>query len=567
MTSAKPKSKSHPDQPQTEAKSQSVKLEAQAKSEVKSDAKAEAKAVTKAGTKPKSGAKSQAKPPRPAKSEALSEPRALTHPEIRAIVLGIMLAMFLGALDQTIVATALPTIGRHFGNISDLSWVVTAYLLTGTAVTPLYGKLADIHGRRVTMLTAVGIFVVGSVACALAPSMTALVLARGFQGLGGGGLMALAQTIIADIVSPREGGRYQGYIGAVFAVSSVGGPVLGGFLTEHIDWSLIFWINLPLGLIALGMTSNVLRRVPFHPRKHRLDVIGALLMMAASVVLLLALSWGGKRFEWISPQIGTLLFGSAILWGLFAWRLVSTPEPFLPLAVLSNPVVRCAALAGACNMGTLVGMTIMVPLYFEVVLHLTASQSGLALIPLMAATVVFSTITGRLMMHVIHYKRMSLAGLSISIVSLVPLAIWPGSMPTVMVLLLLLIIGAGLGTVFPVSTVCLQNAVARSQMGIATGAANFFRALFSALVVAVLGAIVLGGLGGVAGMSVEMLARTASAPELAYAFRFVFLACALVLSFGMAFLISMEEKPLKGPPVPSPAATSPTAPATPIPAE
>jgi EmrB/QacA subfamily drug resistance transporter len=559
MTSAKPKSKSHPDQPQAGAKSQSVKLEAQAKSEVKSDAKAEAKP----GTKPKSGAKS----PRHGKSEALPEPRALTHPEIRAIVLGIMLAMFLGALDQTIVATALPTIGRHFGNISDLSWVVTAYLLTGTAVTPLYGKLADIHGRRVTMLTAVGIFVIGSVACALAPSMTALVLARGFQGLGGGGLMALAQTIIADIVSPRERGRYQGYIGAVFAVSSVGGPVLGGFLTEHIDWSLIFWINVPLGLIALSMTSSVLRRVPFHPRKHRLDVIGALLMMAASVVLLLALSWGGKRFEWISPQIGTLLLASAILWGLFAWRLVSTPEPFLPLAVLSNPVVRCAALAGACNMGTLVGMTIMVPLYFEVVLHLTASQSGLALIPLMAATVTFSTITGRLMMHVIHYKRMSLVGLSISIVSLVPLAIWPGSMPTVLVLLLLLIIGAGLGTVFPVSTVCLQNAVARSQMGVATGAANFFRALFSALVVAVLGAIVLGGLGGVAGMSLEMLARTATAPELAYAFRFVFLACALVLSFGMAFLISMEEKPLKGPPVPSPAATSPTAPATPIPAE
>src|SRR5262249_40974757 len=257
--------------------------------------------------KPKSGAKSQAKPPRPAKSEALSEPRALTHPEIRAIVLGIMLAMFLGALDQTIAATALPTIGRHFGNLDDLSWVVTAYLLTGTAVTPLYGKLADIHGRRVIMLTAVGIFVLGSIACALAPSMTALIFARGFQGLGGGGLMALAQTIIADLVSPRERGRYQGYIGAVFAISSVGGPVLGGFLTEHIDWSLLFWINLPLGLVALGMTSNVLRRVPYQPRKRRLDFIGALLMMAAAVLLLLALSWGGRRYEWISAQIGMLL--------------------------------------------------------------------------------------------------------------------------------------------------------------------------------------------------------------------------------------------------------------------
>lgn len=505
--------------------------------------------------------------PRAAKPEALPEPRALTHPEIRTIVLGIMLAMFLGALDQTIVATALPTIGRHFGSLDDLSWVVTAYLLTGTAVTPLYGKLADIYGRRVMMLTAIVIFVAGSVACALAPGMTALVLGRAVQGLGGGGLMALAQTIIADIVSPRERGRYQGYIGAVFATSSVGGPVLGGFLTEHIDWSLIFWINLPLGLVALGMTSSVLRREFFRPRKHRLDVIGALLMMSAAIALLLALSWGGRRFEWISPQTGALLLSSAILWGLFVWRLVATPEPFLPLAVLGNPVVRCATLAGACNMGTLVGMTIFVPLYFEVVLHLSASQSGMALIPLMAATVTMSTITGRLMTHIGHYKRVSLIGLSISILSLAPLAIWPAQMPTALVLLLLLIIGAGLGTVFPVSTVCMQNAVSRSQMGIATGAANFFRALFSALVVAVLGAIVLGGLGGVAGMSVEMLARTASAPELAYAFRFVFLACALVLSFGMAFLISMEERPLKGPSAPSQAATAPTAPATPIPAE
>src|SRR6476620_7761673 len=545
MTSAKPKSKPRAAKPEPEPKPHSAK----------------------SGPEPKPAKSGPELKTRPVKPEAPPELPALTHPEIRAIVLGIMLAMFLGALDQTIVATALPTIGRHFGNIDDLSWVVTAYLLTGTAVTPLYGKLADIYGRRVLMLTAIGIFVAGSVACALAPSMTALVLGRAFQGLGGGGLMALAQTIIADIVSPLERGRYQGYIGAVFATSSVGGPVLGGFLTEHIDWSLIFWINLPLGLCALGMTSNVLRRVPYQPRKHKLDVIGALLMMAASIALLFALTWGGRRFEWISLQIGGLLFGSAVLWGLFSWRLVAVSEPFLPLAVLANRVVRCATLAGACNMGTLVGMTLFVPLYFEVVLHLSASESGMALIPLMAATVTFSTITGRMMTHVVHYKRMALVGLSLSILSLAPLAIWPTSMPMALVLLLLLLVGSGLGTVFPISTVCMQNAVSRAQMGVATGAANFFRALFSALVVALLGAIVLGGLGGMTGTSVEMLARTASAPELAYAFRFVFLTCGLILSFGMAFLISMEERPLKGPMAPSQAVTAPTAPATPIPAE
>ena len=234
--------------------------------------------------------------------------RPLTHPEIRAIVLGIMLAMFLGALDQTIVATALPTIGRRFGDLGDLSWVVTAYLLTGTAVTPLYGKLSDIHGRRADDADRRS-------SCswpARSParwrrSMSGADFSPRAAGLGGGGLMALAQTIIADIVSPRERGRYQGYIGAVFAASSVGGPVLGGFLTQHLDWSLIFWINLPLGFAALGMTSNVLKRVPFHARKHRLDVLGAALMMSASVALLLALSWGGRQFDWISPQIGALL--------------------------------------------------------------------------------------------------------------------------------------------------------------------------------------------------------------------------------------------------------------------
>jgi EmrB/QacA subfamily drug resistance transporter len=517
---------------------------------------AKAKATAKPKVQAKVPAKAAAKPARP-----------LSHPEIRAIVLGIMLAMFLGALDQTIVATALPTIGRHFGDLGDLSWVVTAYLLTGTAVTPLYGKLSDIHGRRGMLLTAIVIFVLGSLACALAPSMTALVLARALQGLGGGGLMALAQTIIADIVSPRERGRYQGYIAAVFATSSVGGPVLGGFLTEHIDWSLIFWINLPLGAAAFVMTANALKNVPFHTRKHRLDIIGALLMMAASVVLLLALSWGGRRFDWISPEAGGLLLTSAILWGLFGWRLMVTPEPFLPITVLANPVVRCAALAGACAMATLVGMTIFVPLYFEVALHLSASQSGMALIPLMGATVLFSTIAGRLMTHMTHYKRVPLIGLTIGILALAPLAIWPASMPNVLVLVLLAVIGSGLGTVFPISTVCMQNAVTPHQMGVATGAANFFRALFSSLVVAVLGAIVLGGLGGVTGMSVEMLARAASAHELAVAFRFVFLACALVLSFGMAFLIALEERPLRGPALHSPEAGAPSGPATQIPAE
>jgi MFS family permease len=301
--------------------------------------------------------------------------------------------------------------------------------------------------------------------------------------------------------------------------------------------------------------------VPFTPRKHKLDVLGALLMMIAAVVLLLALSWGGRRYEWISIETAALLLTSAACWGLFAWRLVSTEEPFLPLTVLANPVVRCATLAGSCCMGTLVGMTIFVPLYFEVVHHLTAGQSGMALIPMMGATVLSSTVTGKAMSRITHYKRMPLIGLPIGILSLGTLSIWPAAMPMPLVLVLLTIVGAAFGSVFPISTVCMQNAVARSHVGVATGSANFFRALVSALVVAVLGAIVLGGLGGGTGEAVEMLARVAPGDALAHAFRFVFLTAGLVLAFALAFMVAMEERPLKGPPAPP----APQAPATPIP--
>ncbi len=480
-------------------------------------------------------------------------PPSLPHAVIMQIVLGIALAMFLGALDQTIVATALPTIGRHFGDIDDLPWVVTAYLLTGTATTPLLGKLSDIHGRRIVLLGAISVFVIGSVACALAPSMTALIVARGLQGLGGGGLIALAQIIIADIVSPRERGRYQGYIGAVFAVSSVGGPVLGGFLTEHLDWSLIFWINVPLGALALAMCWRVLKLVPLHKRDHRLDVVGAALMVLAAVALLLALSWGGNRYAWTSPAIVGLAALSLLLWALFAWRLKTAAEPFLPLSILGNKVVRAAALAGACGMSTLVGMTIYVPLYFETVLHLSATQSGLYLIPMMTAVVVGATLTGRALVRVEHYKRIPMIGTSCGIAALVPLAIAPDGLPLAVVILLQTVIGASIGTMFPVSTVCMQNAVERAQMGVATGALNFFRALFSSLVVAILGAIVLGGLGGAGGGAMEMAARSASAPEIAYAFRLVFIACALVLIAGFGFLLALEERPLRGPGTPPPA--------------
>jgi EmrB/QacA subfamily drug resistance transporter len=505
--------------------------------------------------------KGKGKDRRDSKVPAASPARALSHAEARTVVIGLMLTMFLGALDQTIVATALPTMGRAFNDIENLSWVVTAYLLTATASTPLYGKLSDIYGRRTIMLAAIVIFIAGSVACALAPSMTALILARALQGLGGGGLMSMTQTIVADIVTPKERGRYQGYIGAVFASSSIGGPVLGGVLTEHLHWSLIFWINLPLGLIALALTSSVLRRLPLNQRKHALDLPGAALMVSAAIALMLALTWGGVRFPWLSLPVLGLFAASALLWAGFAWRLATATEPFLPLSVLANPIVRTATLAGACCMGVLVGLTIFIPLYFEAVIHLSASQSGLALIPLMGASVISATLTGRAMAQVEHYKRMAFGGFVVSILGLGALAIWPVGLPIPGMIAILAVIGFGTGAVFPVTTVAMQNAVTDRHMGIATGSLNFFRSLSSALTVALLGAIVLGGIGASGGVSVEALARTASEPALAYAFRFVFLAAMLILCFGLAFLIGMEEKPLRGPAKEAPPPTdAPSAP-------
>src|SRR6266581_4519548 len=450
----------------------------------------------------------------------------LDHAAVRTIVLGILLAMLLGALDQTIVATALPTIGRDLGNVEDLSWVVTAYLLTATAVTPLYGKLSDIHGRRTMLLVAIGVFALGSIACALAPSMAVLIVARGLQGLGGGGLLSLAQTIIADVVPPIERGRYQGYIGVVFASSSIGGPVLGGFFAEHLHWSLIFWINLPLGLLAFLMTNSVLKRLPRYERRHRLDLAGAVLMVAATTALLLALTWGGTRYPWFSPRIVGLLAASVAFWLMFVVRLMTAREPFLPLPVLLNRVVGIGTASVSCVFGTMIGLTIFVPLYFEVVLGLSASESGLALIPQLAGTVVGS------------------------IAALAAMAAAPTALPLAAICTLLGMVGIGMGTLFPVTTVSVQNAVLPHQLGTATGVMNFFRSLGGALMVSVFAAIVLGGSAtqGKPRVTLETLAGELgnAGAGLGGVFRWVFAAAACCLAVGLVCLLLMEERPLRG---------------------
>jgi EmrB/QacA subfamily drug resistance transporter len=472
---------------------------------------------------------------------------ALDHAAIRTIMLGIMLAMFLGALDQTIVATALPTIGRDLRDVEHLPWVVTAYLLTATAVTPLYGKLSDIHGRRRMMLVSVGVFVLGSALCAVASSMLALVLARGLQGLGGGGLISLAQTIIADILAPKERARYQAYIATVFVTSSVLGPVLGGIFAEHLHWSMIFWINLPLGLAAYAMTDRTLRRLPRHERPHRLDLAGAVLIVLATVALMLALNWGGVRYPWGSAPILGLLAAAAALGTLFALRLLTAAEPFLPLAMLLNPVVARGTVSASFGMGSFIGLSIFVPVYFELVLGLDAGSSGLALIPLMGGVVSGATLSGRLMGQLRRYKRPAVLGLASAVLCLLVLAWRPDGLGLVAVEVLLGVVGVGIGTLLPVTTVSIQNAVPLHQMGTATGAMNFFRSLGSAVAVAAFGAIVLGGIAAPGG-SLETLRHDALPPgaDLGQAFRHLFGAAALGLAVSLAWLAAMEERPLRG---------------------
>jgi EmrB/QacA subfamily drug resistance transporter len=495
-----------------------------------------------------SRATSAARPP-PAALSSAAEPRAapaLDHATIRAIVAGIMLAMFLSALEQTIVAPALPAIGKSLGNVDDLSWVITSYLLALTATTPLFGKLSDIYGRRAVLLLAIGIFILGSIACALAPTIWVLVLARGLQGIGGGGLLPIAQTIIADLLSPRERPVVQGRTSIMFMSASILGPVLGGFLTDHLHWSFIFWINVPLGAVALVMTERALRRLPRNDRPHRLDVIGAALMVGAALALMLALSLGGTHDPWTSWRIVALLAASGALWVLFALRLLTAREPFIPLAILHGRVTSTITIAAFFSIGTVIGVTIYMPLYCQTVLGASASLSGLALIAYMGGATLGSLVSTRVIVRMKHYMRVPIGGLVVAVLVLAVLATNPAQHSLTEVVALLFVLGLGLGPMYPVSTIVMQNTVKPHQLGTATGTLNFFRTLGGAIVVAIFGAIVLSGMGeGAPGTTLDTLA--AGHGNLGTAFHWVFIAAAICLGVSCACVLVVEEQPLHGP--------------------
>ncbi len=323
-----------------------------------------------------------------------------------------------------------------------------------------------------------------------------------------------------------------------------GRPILGGFIAEHVHWSWIFWFNLPLCGLAFLLTHNVLQRLPRHDRRHRLDLLGALLMVGAAIALMLALSWGGRRYAWGSPPILTVVSASIALWALFAWRVMAAEEPFIPLSVLRDGAVRVGTASGFFAVGLVIALTIVLPLYAQLALGLTVSESAWTIIALQGAATLTSIVGGRLLVRFTHYKRVPVAGLLLSIAALVPLAMAPTGLSPWAALGLIALVGLGLGPTFPFTVVVVQNAVALHQLGVATGTMNFFRAMGSTFIVSGFGAMVLAATPVVTrGLSAGAVLAGADAAE---AFRWVFAAAIVCLAVALASILALEERPLRG---------------------
>jgi EmrB/QacA subfamily drug resistance transporter len=479
------------------------------------------------------------------KDDPLSPPSpTVSAADRNRIVIGVLVCMLLAALDQTIVAPAIPAMGVTLGGSDYISWIVSAYFLTATATTPLYGKIADIHGRRPTLYTALAIFVGGSIMCALAPQMWVLILGRAIQGIGGGGLMALAQIVIADLVPPSERGKFAVHISGTWAIASVAGPILGGFLTEHLSWSVIFWLNLPLAALAVAMTFNTLTRVPWARREHKVDVLGAILVVGATAAFMLALAFGPQaNIGWSSLTVIGLLAAAALLTPVTGWHMLRAPEPLVPIEVLRNPIVLLATATVFFSNAAFIALTVVVPLFLELVLDMNASQAGLGLLGFTVGTVISALYAGRIMARVEDYKQLPTAGLAIAGAGLAWLGLRAGHLGFVEAEVVLIIVGLGSGPQFPVTTVAVQNAVEPHNIGVATGMLQFMRALGSAVGVAIVGAVTTAS-GIVVGFS-ELGAHGASLHVGGGAFKAVFLAVGASAFLGMIFMAAMPGLPLR----------------------
>ena len=472
-----------------------------------------------------------------------AEPAPLTHREKRLIVISMMLPVFLGSVDQSILASALPTIGRSLGDVHNLPWLITAFLIASTALTPLYGKFADIHGRRAAMLIGLGVYMTGSLICAASPNMLMLICGRVVQGCGAGGLTVTANMILGDIAAPKDRGKYYAYFSIAFTTAGGSGPALGGWISDHLHWSVIFLWNFPLCVIAVILALTVLRRLPRHERPHRLDIIGALLVMAASSSFMLALNLGGVRYPWLSAPVIALLGCALVLGAGFVVRLLTAIEPLIPIAILSDRAARLAIAAHSFGWGAIISLNIFLPMYLQSALGWSPTSAGLSLVILMVTLNVSAGVSSQLLGRVQRYKLLPLCFLVVGLGAVVALAFSAGSMTSVKFEIILFLIGIGFGPTAPLTQVALQNTVHMHDLGAGLGTMNFARTLVSTILIAIFGAIVLarapvGAAGGTLGQS--FLGNTSLST-----FAAVFLAIAATLAVAFLSVILLEEKPLE----------------------
>lgn len=417
-----------------------------------------------------------------------SEDYQRSHAEIMVVMGALMLAMLLSALDQTIVSTALPAIAVDLHGLNKLSWVATSYLLASAIATPIYGKLGDMYGRKKIFISSIVIFLIGSVLCGISQNMEQLIIFRAIQGLGGGGLMALVLAIVAEVVPTRQRGRYQGYLGAVFAVSSVAGPLLGGLFTDHLSWHWIFFINVPLGLLALYVISTRLH-LPVRRSPHSIDYAGAGLLSVAAVSLLLVSVWGGNEYAWASVEVIGLAITSLLFTGLFIWREQRAAEPIIPLKLFKNDIFIVSTLLSILSGIAMFASILYIPQYQQIVRGNSPTESGLLMLPLVLGLLAASITSGRIISKTGKYRMFPIIG-----TLLLALGLWLFSHVSLTTSHLalsswMLIIGAGLGMFMQVSTLAVQNSTARANLGSATSTVTFFRNIGSSLGGAVFGSI------------------------------------------------------------------------------
>jgi EmrB/QacA subfamily drug resistance transporter len=486
-----------------------------------------------------------------------TENRPPTRQELRVVLSGLMLALTLAALDQNIVATALPRIVSDLGGLAHLSWVVTAFLVASTTSTPLYGKFSDIYGRKLAFMVSIIIFLLGSVLCGLAQGMTQLIMFRAIQGLGAGGLITLSQTTIGDLVSPRDRGRYQGLFASVFAGCSVAGPLLGGIITDTLSWRWIFYVNLPVGAVALLLIAVGLRKHR-HVETHRIDYAGALLLIATTCCLLLVLSWGGVVYPWSSTPILIIGTAVALLGAALALVEARAMEPVLPLHLFTNRVFVLGVMVISLSAMALFAAVVFLPLFFQLVLGASPADAGLMISPMMGGVICASFLGGRLVSKTGRYKRFPVAGLAAATLAYLAMS-WAAAHATATIWIeaVLVVMGFGIGFVMPNLTTAIQNAVERRDLGAATSTSAFLRSLGGALGVALSGAILATRLRGAVSIAsagkedLDHIARlspvqhAAVVDVYAHALSATFLAGAAIAGCAFLLVLFLPEHPLR----------------------